>query len=402
MKVIVIGAGLSGVMAALHAKKAGADQVEIFEKENDFLKIFQGYNSNGCLSSALSNHEKIAHLCRNPFIMHAMFAAYSNEDLMNDLQKAGLDCTIKNDRIYPVSMKAADVKEAFTQMLVDAKVIIRFNHEVTNLYLKDKNCCGVIVNGEVMSADAVIAACSDDTLLRKMGVETTKRYPGLTGINTIESDREKLIGVSLNDVSCTISKDGKQLFKASGDCVFTQTGISGPLMMKAARTLIEKGMVNDALKIADVECTLDLTRIKNEHELEMKILDAMKQSPNRQFKKILQMFLKNPLVIPVMKKAGIPVDCICHDLNKEQRKLCLYTMKHFPLRLYTLGNYAQADTVVGGVSLKAMDMKTLGIKSIHHLHICGALLDCDADDSAINLAIAIVSGVKAGESCVCQ
>ena len=249
-KIIVIGGGAAGMMAAIHASIG--NEVILIEKNEKLGKKLYITGKGRCnITNAAQRSDFFEGIVHNKKFLYSSFDRFSNDDVCRTLEEWGLEIkTERGDRVFPASDKSSDVIKTLQKKLEDQNVHIMLNTCVTGLITDEEGhvCKGVIANGKKIYADAVIVAtgglsypstgsCGDGyRFAAETGHAVTKLFPSLTGFVCSEEFVEGLSGISLKNISISIKDDEiegakKGSYMRLGEVMFTHKGISGPLML---------------------------------------------------------------------------------------------------------------------------------------------------------------------------
>lgn len=247
-KIIVIGGGPAGMMAAIRAAENGA-QVILFEKNNRLGRKLSITGKGRCnLTNATDNQEIIKNIPGNGKFLHSALKNFTSEDTINFFESLGLETKIeRGNRVFPASDNAADVIDVLSRKLYDLNVKINLNSTVENIITDDKKILGVEVNGRFFDAEAVILATggmsypatgsTGDGLkfAKNLGHYVTDIFPALVPLEVEEDFVKDLQGLSLKNVRVTLLTDDEFLDEIFGEMLFTHFGVSGPIILTISR-----------------------------------------------------------------------------------------------------------------------------------------------------------------------
>ncbi|MBQ7521653.1 MAG: NAD(P)/FAD-dependent oxidoreductase [Clostridia bacterium] len=407
-KVIVIGAGASGMMAGGYAGYYGND-VTVFEK-NDYagrkLRITGKGRCN--LTNNCDNDTFLANVPTNSRFLYSAINSFTTQDTMCFFEEKGLPLkTERGNRVFPQSDKAVDVVEVLKKFLKENHVRM-VNEEVKSLIVQDNTVCGVkTVQGKTYRADKVIIATGGKSypktgstgtgyqLARQVGHTIIPPKPSLVPIVSADSFCRELQGLSLKNVALSVMEgnSGKVIYEDFGEMLFTHFGISGPLVLSASAHLVHKKNLSDYL------ISLDIKPALSEKQLDLRMLRDFEQFINKDIINSLGKLLPAKLIPVVLKRADIPFTTKCNSLTKEQRHTLLTVIKNFTIRLKAFRPIDEAIITSGGVSTREINPKTMESKLCKNLYFAGELIDVDAYTGGFNLQIAFSTGYLAGSFC---
>lgn len=404
-KVIVIGGGAAGLMAALSAAEAEASVLLLEGNEKLGKKIYitgkgRCNVTNACEPAAFMNK-----VVKNPRFLFSALNAFGPEDMMALLERLG--CPVKverGDRVFPVSEKASDVTRALEKELRRLGVSIRLNTKVSHILVENGAVRGAeLEDGTRLDANRVIVATGGQSYpstgstgdgfrwMAELGHTVYPPLPSLIALTCGAAWVSALQGLSLKNVRLTLKRGKKVLYSDVGEMLFTHFGISGPLVLSASAHMAE-------LAPEDVQLLLDLKPGLTAQQLDARLLRELDASGKRQLRTLLTTLYPASLAEEMPALCGIPAQTPACEITREQRARLVRAGKE--LRLPVDGTRPLTEAVVtrGGVSVKEIDPATMESKKIHGLYAAGELLDVDAMTGGFNLQIAFSTGRLAGMS----
>ena len=409
-KVLVIGAGAAGSMAAIFAARAGNDVI-VFEKNAKTGKKIYITGKGRCnLTNAVENEELIKNTIRNPKFMYSAYSAFSSNDTIGFFEK--LNCPIKverGNRAFPESDHSSDIIKALDKAMEEAGVKVRYNTPVEQLVISDDGATikGIkLRDGKIVEADKVIVATGglsyrstgstgDGYEFAKHAGHTIKELrPSLVALEVKESFAKELEGLSLKNVRVTVKNGKKTLFNELGEMLFTRNGVSGPLILSAS------SIAGDLFYSEGGELSIDLKPALTEDELDARLLRDFTEFKAKALKNALDKLLPKSLIPVFLERTKINVEKKAGDLTKSERSVIIGLLKHFTLRVTGLRGYEEAVITKGGVSVKEINPKTMESKKVKGLYFVGEVLDVDALTGGFNLQIAWSTGVVAGSDII--
>ncbi len=430
-RVIVVGAGAGGMMAAGRAAEMGA-KVLLLEKTDAPGKKILVSGKNRCnLTNARDLADFLSMYGPNGRFLHGAFHRFFRDDLLAFLKQYGVETKVeRGGRVFPVSDDAADVVKAFRRYLKDYGVKIRTGVSVNGIAVRDGRVEGVRTEKGLLPARAVIMATGGATwpatgstgdgfrMAAALGHTVTKLRPALVPLVVMEVERAKAMqGVSLRNVrltafrgpaegidpSVTPAKDvgrgleqrrrkGPVIESRLGEMLFTHFGIGGPI------TLLMSLAVVDALAEGPVGVTIDLKPALTAEELRARLQRDFDSFGKRGFRSLLAGLLPHKMIEPFIEMSGIPADRPGHQITAEEREKLLSLLK--VLRFNIKGPLPMTAAIVtaGGVALKEIDPRTMASRLVPGLFFCGEVMDIDADTGGYNLQAAFSTGFVAGEA----
>lgn len=404
-KVLIIGGGAAGMMAAIAAAGCG-HQVHLYEKNEKLGKKIYITGKGRCnVTNACDMEILLQNVVTNPKFLYSSFYGFNNYDVMDMLEGAG--CPLKTERgnrVFPVSDKSSDVIQALAGKMKELGVTVHFHAEVKGLLIQGGRCTGLTLKktGEKVYGDAVIAATGGLSypttgstgdgyrFAREAGHQVTELSPALVPFQTAESLVKDLQGLSLRNIQVTILDGGKELYREFGEMLFTHFGVSGPVLLSAS------SFVAGILKKRPLKLSIDLKPALSEEQLDARILRDFEEFANKQFKNALIHLYPSKLVPIMVERSRISPDKKVNEITREERQRIVEATKNFSLTLTGLRDYKEAIITQGGVSIREINPATMESKVVPGLYFAGEVLDLDAVTGGFNLQIAWSTGYAAG------
>ena len=401
-KVIVIGAGPAGIMAAIHASKK--HNVTILDG-NDRIgkKLFITGKGRCNVTNSKDISEFFDYIPGNPHFLYSALYSYTNEDTMNFFENVGIKLKVeRGGRVFPMSDKSSDIIKGLSIGLKESNVQVKLNSKVTNIIYDANKIVGVEINNSTkLYGDYFIIATGGASypltgsrgegqkFAKKLGHTIIELKPSLVPIELNEPWLKDLMGLSLKNISLSILKNNKILYKNQGEMLFTNYGISGPLVLSGSRYVKNEG---------SYEASIDLKPALNESELDKRIQKDFLKYQNKEFKNALDDLLPKKLIPLIINLSNIPLDKKVNVITKEERKKLLHILKDLRVKIKGLRPIEEAIVTAGGVNTLEIDPSTMKSKIISNLSFAGEVIDVDAFTGGYNVQIALSTGYIAGNS----
>ena len=407
-KVLVIGGGAAGMLAALFAAREGASVTILERNEKLGKKIYITGKGRCNLTNASDMEEFMRAIVRNPRFLYAAFAAFNNRDMMDLMEKLGVPLKVeRGNRVFPESDHASDVTNGLRRELERKNVRIRYDVHVEHLILEDGRCSGVVLeNGEKICAEAVIVCTGGASypttgstgdgyrFAEEAGHSIQKPMGALVPVETKESWPSMLSGLSLKNVALKAWKTGgkkkKYFYEEQGEMLFTHFGISGPLVLTLSSYLPED--------LKDVRMAIDLKPALDEQTLDARLLRDFQEYSRKQLSAVMDGLVPHNLGQQILVLAGISPQTPVNSVTQAQRASILQLLKALPLTPKALRGFNEAIVTRGGVTVKEINPSTMESKLAKGLYFAGEVMDVDAHTGGYNLQIAFSTGALAGKS----
>ena len=407
-KVLIIGGGAAGMMAAAFAAKNG-NRVEVFEKNEKLgKKLFITGKGRCNITNAADLEDFFPAVTSNPKFLYSAFYSFTNEQVISFFEELGVKTKVeRGGRVFPVSDHSSDVIQALKSEMERLGVKINLNAEVKEL-ITEKNSTRETVNGirlvsgKKISGDAVIVATGGISypstgstgdgyrFARRCGHKVSELSPSLVPMEVKEWYAGELMGLSLRNIEIRITDGKKKLYQEFGEMLFTHYGVTGPVILSAS------SVVGKKLKDTELTLHIDLKPALTEEQLDKRVLREFETNHNRQFKNAVDSLFPSKLRPVIVELSGIPEEKKVHEITKEERLRFVRLIKDFTMTLTGLRGYNEAIIPKGGVSVKEIDPGTMESKLVKGLYFAGEVLDLDAVTGGYNLQIAWSTGYLAG------
>lgn len=408
-KVIVVGAGAAGLMAAGRAAEKG-HEVHLYEKNNRIGKKILITGKGRCNVTNDSDVEGLLdNIPGNPYFLYSAFYQLDSFGTQEFFKNLGLELKVeRGKRVFPVSDRSLDVVLALEKYIKQNKVKLHLESPVDSILIEDGQAAGIrLKNGKEEKADGVIVCTGGLSypgtgstgdgyrFAKAAGHHVTKLYPSLVPLKTAENWCHELMGLSLKNIEITIKNNkGKKVYTDFGEMLFTHFGVSGPVILSASRHIILT--MEEGYKLY-----IDLKPAMDEKKLDARLLRDFEKFANKDFINSLDELLPQKLIPVIVELAEIDPRKKVNSITKEERKRLVTLLKALPLTITGVTGYNEAVVTCGGIETDEIDPSTMESKLVKNLHFAGEVLDVDAYTGGFNLQIAFSTGYTAGEF-VCQ
>ncbi len=399
MKIAVIGAGASGIFAALYAAKNGAD-VTLFERNPAIGRKLLVTGSGRCNITNDATAPS-AYTCADPQWMDTLLNRFGVSDLLNSLADLGIPVTKTSDGwYYPLSDSAASVVETLSSALNQAGVKLIESAQVQNISLMQNGFTVQYKQPDVAQSqvfDRVVVSAGGKaypnlgsrgelfSVLESLGHMVLPLRPALAPLLVDTMKLHRLEGMRL-DVGVTLWKDGQRLAEARGNLIFTKWGLNGPAVMDISHQV----SAHDGSKM---ELSLNLLTFFQE---EYDRLFMGKRATSTSLRVFLTAFFAPRVVDVLVKYLGLPEDICLEALNDQAIEKMTRALQDIRLPVQGTRGFEYCQVSAGGVPVTEVDPLTLESRLVPGLFLTGETLDVVGPCGGYNLQYAFSSGSLAG------
>ncbi|MCH5281681.1 MAG: NAD(P)/FAD-dependent oxidoreductase [Lachnospiraceae bacterium] len=410
-KVIVVGGGAAGMMAAIAAGERG-HQVTLLERNEKLgKKLFITGKGRCNLTNAAPIDQLFSQIVTNPKFLYSAIYGFDNFACMAFFEEKGLKLkTERGNRVFPLSDHSSDVIRILEKEIARLHIRVKFHTRVSELlFEEDANGAKVIKGvkdekGNSYHAHSVILATGGVSypstgsagdgikLAEKAGHAVNTTYPGLVPLKAKENWCKSLMGLSLKNVRISLLDGKKTLYEGFGEMLFTHFGVSGPLILSAS------SYVNQILTQKALQLYIDLKPALSMEQLDDRLIREFEEKRSKQFKNALQGLFPSALIPVMVSLSSIDPEKKAGSIGKEERHRFAGLIKGLPLTITGTGSFEEAIITKGGIHVKEINPSTMESKRIANLYFAGEMIDVDALTGGFNLQIAWSTGHLAGES----
>ena len=411
-RIIVIGAGPAGMMAAIKAAETsesmgGNAEVLLLEKMKKPGRKMMITGKGRCnITNAADVPEIIKNIQGNGRFLFSSMKAFDNRAVIDFFEEQGVATKVeRGQRVFPVSDKAQDVVDAMVSRLRELGVKLETDTAVKDILTEEGKVRGVrLKSGAIYKADAVILAVGGASypgtgssgdgyaMAEALGHDVVPVRPSLVPLTVEEEWVKDVQGLSLRNVCAELLVDGKAELSLFGEMMFTHYGVTGPVILSMSRTA--SGYLMEGSHF--LELSLNLKPALSEEKLEARLQRDFEKYQRKELKNGLVDLLPHKLIEPVLDAAYLATDKPVHQVTVEERRRLVHTLQHLVLTITGTRPLAEAIVTVGGVSVKEIEPRTMESKLLKGLYLAGEVVDVDAFTGGYNLQAAFSMGAAAG------
>ena len=407
-RVVIIGAGASGMLAAKVASDRGY-KVTVLEKQKRCGQKLLITGKGRCnITNNCEIEELIENVPTNGKFLYSAFYTFTNDQVIDMFNDLGVETkTERGKRVFPVSDKAVDVVRALEkQMRSNKNVEVLLNSKVDKIEAEDGKVKKVILSDKrEIECDSVIVATGGVSyprtgssgdgykFARNLGHTIIKPKASLIGLEVMEDYVTDLAKLSLRNVSINVyNSKNKKIYDDFGEMEFTKYGLDGPIIKSASCRMGDLSKEN-------YKIVLDLKPALDEDKLDKRIQKDFQKYANKNFENSLNDLLPKQLIPTIVKLSKIDPYIKVNQISKEERKNLVHLIKNIT---FTVKNYRPIEEAIitsGGVKTSEINSSTMESKLVSGLYFAGEVIDVDAYTGGFNLQIAFSTAYLAAINC---
>lgn len=404
-ELIVVGSGASGMMAAItYAKKN--KKVLLLEKLPKIALKLKASGGGRCnLTNTLSNEEFISSFAREGKFMRDALEAFDHKKLQEFFKSIGVQTHAPDGlRIFPTSHNSFTIIEALENEMKRLGIEILTQQKVQELLTNEQEIIGLKTKDNTFYSSKIILATGGlgyptlggdndgHHLASALGHKITELFPAMLPLHTKETWVKNTRADTLAKVQIKIDLKKANKLKATGDLIFTNKGIRGPVILDFAREITPL-----LQKYGEVPLLLNFTKGMNEEQITKKLKDEAYKNPQNSIHEHLKTLLPDAISKELCLLADIDPNTTYKQLIGANKAKLIKLLAWTPLTVVGHDGFKSAMVTRGGINLKDIDPKTMQSKIIKGLYFCGELLNIDGPCGGYNLQWAFASGYLAGE-----
>lgn len=420
MKVVVIGGGPAGMMAAITSAKQGNDVILLEKMKSCGRKLLITGKGRCNITSSLPMDKFIENIPENGKFLYSAFKNFTNQDIITLLKENNVNVKEeRGNRIFPLSDRSLDVLQAFENEMKKNNVKICTETEVKEIKISDNTVNKVIYLNkksgtleEILTEKVILATGGKSypltgstgdgyKIAKELGHTITKISGSLVPLISKNEDLQlcqSMQGLSLRNISMKIvdEEKNKKIYEDFGELLFTHFGVSGPTILSSSAHILRYKNLEELLQRGKIKLQIDLKPALNEEKLNLRLLRDFDKFKNKQIINSLNELLPKKMIEPVIKKAKIKNEKRINEITKQERENLIRVIKCFEITISGFRPIEEAIITRGGINVKEINPKTMESKLIEGLYFAGEIIDVDAYTGGFNLQIAYSTGYTAG------
>ena len=406
-RVVIIGGGAAGLMAALFAARGGASVTLLERNEKLGKKIYITGKGRCNLTNACDRDAFLRRVFRNPRFLYAALSTLDSDATMALMEGLGVALKVeRGERVFPVSDKASDVTAALAREIARLGVEVRLESRARSVLSRGGAVCAVALeDGREIPADAVVVATGGMSypstgstgdgyrLAAEHGHALAHPLPALTAIETVQTWPARLAGLTLKNVRlrCEVaSAKARRIFNEQGELLFTHFGISGPLALTLSSLLPED--------VTQARIYIDLKPALEEKTLDERLVRDVRALSRKQLSTLMDGLEPHNLGLELCALLDLSPAMTAGNLTQAERRRLVALIKGVPLTPRALRGFSEAIVTRGGIDVRQVNPSKMESRLLRGLYFAGEVLDVDGATGGFNLQIAFSTGALAGKS----
>lgn len=401
VKVIVVGGGAAGMMAAISARRKGAS-VTILERNPRVGKKILATGNGRCNYTNIFLDVKNYH-GNNPKFVYSPLSQFNVETTIDFFERLGITHVVEDKgKVFPFSFQASSVLDVLRYELEEIGVEILCDSYVKKIE-KERNVFKLTLDdNKKIKGDKVIIATGGNTmpssgsdgngydLAKSLGHSVVSVFPGLVQLKLQGDFFKRIDGVKIVGTA-TLLNNGKDIGEDSGDILFTKYGISGPPILQLSRGALELLNKNKKpiLKVSIISG-------KSKEELSQYLKIRFTYMPKKTIEIGLIGLLNKRLIPVILEEVGIDKGKIVSNISNEEIDALAEILTDWRFDIIGSKSFDFAQVTAGGIDTKEIDGRTMESKLISGLYFAGEVVDIDGDCGGFNLQWAWSSGYVGG------
>ena len=405
-RIIVVGGGAAGLIAAGQAAEAGADSL-LLEKMTRCGRKLSITGKGRCnITNIAEMTDFLEHFGREGRFLRHAFSRFFTRELMDFLEGLGLKMvTERGGRVFPASGHAPDVVAVLLQWLKRRGVNIQSSSAVDRLVLKNGRITGVVAQGREFPCDAAILATGGASypatgstgdgylLAASAGHTIVSVRPALVPLETAGNPAARMAELRLRNIKVAMLVSDRKAREAFGELEFADFGVTGPVVLTLSGKAVDA--MGNGKKVV---LSIDLKPALDEKKLDARLLRDFASRGKEEISSVLRGLLPRQMVPVCLDLTEILPDRLASQVSTKERTRLRRWLKDFRLEVTGHRPFSEAIVTAGGVDTREIDHRTMESRLTKGLFMAGELLNVHADTGGYNLQAAFSTGWLAGHS----
>ena len=400
MKVVIIGAGPSGLMCAINAAANGHDVTILEKNEKAGKKIYITGKGRCNITNNCDVNDFLNNVVRNNRFLYSAINTFKPSDTIDFFESRGVPLvTERGNRVFPKSYKASDITRVLTKECEKNKVRVYYHTHISKIEKQEEQFV-ISYNGTLkITCDKLVIATgglsypttgsTGDGYIygEQFGHSIIPTYPSLCCLRINDKVSYDADGLTLKNV-CLHAYNDRVKYEFEGEMNFAKGIIDGPIVLKLS-TLIQEEK--------NIRLFIDLKMALSKEQLDERLVRDFRENPNLSLKEELAKLLPPHMIKDFITRVKLEPSIKLNSIRKEQREKIVSYLKRYDLDYVGLGGYNRAIVTRGGINIKEINPKTFESKITPNLYFIGEVLDVDAFTGGFNMQIALSSGYTCGK-----
>ncbi|MDD2789548.1 MAG: NAD(P)/FAD-dependent oxidoreductase [Sulfurimonas sp.] len=404
-ELIVLGSGAAGMMAAIVAAREGK-RVLLLEKLSSIASKLKATGGGRCnLTNTLSNEDFMARFGRDGRFMQDALTAFDHKALLAFFDGIGVATHAPDGyRVFPTSHSSATIIAALHEEMLRLGVTLLLGQKAEKILINAEQVKGVQTQNATYYAPNVVVATGGlgypvlgaegdgYTMAGEIGHKVTELHPAMMPLKTKEEWVKNCRADTIPKVELRVNLKKHKKLKASGDLIFTNHGIRGPVVLDFAREITP---LLDSY--GEVPILLNLTKGLNEEQISAHLKKEVSKNPHATMLEHISTLLPEALSRELCLLAGVNPEEKHNKISGASRAKLLQILVWTPLTVIGHDGFRLAMITRGGIDLKEIDPKTMQSRLINGLYFCGEIMNLDGPCGGYNLQWSFSSGALSGK-----
>lgn len=406
-RVLVVGAGASGLMAAGRAASLGAEVLLLEKMKKPGMKLRITGKGKCNLTNIADLDDFLVQFGKRGRFLRSAFNGFFSHDLIEFFAGLGISVEIqRGGRVFPASESAPEIVNSLFSWCRGKGVVVRMDCPVESLLIGERVLSGVITaRGEAIKADSIVCtmggasypatgSSGDGFRIAESAGHTIREIrPALVPLEIDGLCCSRLAGLNLVNARVSMFVNGSKKREEFGELLFMEYGVSGPTVLRISGDAVDQISFGKR-----VELSIDLKPALDPPKLDSRLLRDLDARGTEPVSSILRGLLPRELVPVCLEQAAVAPQVTGSQVKSGPRKRIRNWLKDFRMTVSGSRPLKEAIVTAGGVDLKEINPETMESKIMKNLYIAGETLDLHANTGGYNLQAAFSTGWLAGGS----